>query len=119
MKYHPFVYFLVLKWCSFGFESFLGIPIFGRFLVLITANMLPILLGIVYISTLYLAREYGQYTIGSIAGLIALLIEYISPLSWIMHLITAIIILVESILVTFEFKSKEYIEDEAILIEAG
>lgn len=122
MKYHPFVYFLALKWCSFGFELFFGMPLFGRFLVLITANILPFILGIVYLITLYLARSHGQYTIGSIAGLITLFIEYISPLAWIMHLITAVILLVESIQATVTLNSKEYLEsnedDDVFLIEA-
>jgi len=119
MKYHPFVYFLVLKWCSFGFELFFGMPSFGRFLVVISANILPILLAIVYIFTLILARNHGQYTIGSIAGLITLVIEYISPLAWIMHLITALIVLVESVHATFALKEKEYlVEDDSILVEA-
>jgi hypothetical protein len=122
MKYHPFVYFSALKWCSFGFELFFGMPIFGRFLVLITANILPLILGIVYLITLYLARNHGQFTIGSIAGLITLFIEYISPLAWIMHLITAVILLFESIQATISLNKKEYLireeDEDAFLIKA-
>lgn len=122
MKYHPFVYFLLLKWCTFGFEIFLGMPNFGRFLVFITANLLSILLGLVYIVTLYLARKHGQFIIGSIAGLISLFIEYLSPLAWVMHLITCVILLVESIQATLAYRGKEYLvemkNDDKTLIEA-
>ncbi|MDT3428160.1 putative membrane protein [Paenibacillus forsythiae] len=87
----------LLKWGTFAYEAFLAIPFIGGAFVLANA-WLPLgvafLLHAVAIFVLY--NERGPVT-GNVIGVVTSIIAFIPIVGWIMHAITALVLLIEGI----------------------
>ncbi|HEX7065425.1 MAG TPA: hypothetical protein VF199_10210 [Bacillales bacterium] len=85
-----------MKWISGGLEALLGIPFVGGVIVLSLAWMpLVIALGL-HIATLILCRKEGENVHGSILGIITSCIAWIPFVGMIMHIVTAILLMVDA-----------------------
>lgn len=86
----------ILKWVSGGLEAFLGFPFIGGTIVLsLLWTPLMIMLAL-HIVTLVLAKKEGLKATGNILGIITSCIGWIPIVGMIMHIISAIFILVEA-----------------------
>lgn len=91
-----------LKWVSGGFEALLGIPIIGGTIV-VSFLWTPLVLALaLHIATLIFSAKEGTARHGSILGIVTSCIGWIPFVGMIMHIISAIILMVDA-----------YKEDEA------
>lgn len=87
-----------LKWISFGYETFLAIPIIGGAFIL-GYGWIPLGISfILHLVTLVLSVKNQLGKAGSILGLITSGIGIIPVVGWLMHVATAITLLVSSIM---------------------
>lgn len=86
----------VLKWITGGLEAVLGFPIVGATIIMgLTYVPLLIMLGL-HIFTLVIASREGTKKAGSITGIITSFIGIIPGVGITMHIITAIILLLDA-----------------------
>ncbi|HLS09898.1 hypothetical protein [Lentibacillus sp.] len=86
----------IMKWITGGCEAFLGIPIIGGSFILSTAWGALFVMFILHIVTLFIARnEKGNLT-GSILGMVTSFVGVIPIIGMIMHIITAIILIIDA-----------------------
>ncbi|OIK16818.1 hypothetical protein BIV60_02030 [Bacillus sp. MUM 116] len=86
----------VLKWVTGGLEAILGVPFLGGTIVLSLAwTPLGIML-VLHIITLILAKKEGRSVAGSILGIVTSCIAWIPLVGMIMHIITAIVLMVDA-----------------------
>lgn len=87
----------LFKWGTFAYEAFLALPFIGGAFVVANA-WVP--LGVAFllhaIAVVILLRERGPI-VGNVAGVVTSVVALIPFVGWIMHAITAIILLVEGI----------------------
>lgn len=87
----------LFKWGTFAYEAFLALPIIGGSFVVANA-WAP--LGIAFllhaVAIIILLRERGPI-IGNAVGVVTSVVALIPFVGWIMHAITAIILLVEGL----------------------
>lgn len=89
-----------LKWITGGCEALLAIPLAGGFFVLSTGWSVLIFMFLFHlIALIFSARESRSFA-GSILGLITSAIGAIPIIGWIMHMVTAIVLLVDAGLAT-------------------
>lgn len=90
----------LLKWATFLYEAFLAIPFIGGIFV-VANGWAP--LGIAFLlhalTIVVMLRERGPF-IGNALGVVTSFIALIPVVGWIMHALTAIVLFVESIIVT-------------------
>ncbi|KSU81786.1 MULTISPECIES: hypothetical protein [Fictibacillus] len=85
-----------LKWISGGYEALLGIPFVGGTIVLSFA-WTPLALALaLHIVTLIFASKEGTAKHGSITGIVTSCIAWIPFVGMIMHIITAILLMVDA-----------------------
>ncbi|MEH7308253.1 hypothetical protein [Neobacillus drentensis] len=87
----------ILKWVSGGLEALLGIPVLGGSIVLsLVWTPLAIML-ILHIVTLVITKKEGSGSItGSVLGIITSCIGWIPFVGMAMHIISAIILMVDA-----------------------
>jgi hypothetical protein len=87
----------LFKWGTFAYEAFLALPFIGGAFVVANA-WVP--LGVAFllhaIAVVILLRERGP-VVGNVVGVVTSVVALIPFVGWIMHAITAIILLVEGI----------------------
>ncbi|WP_019913947.1 hypothetical protein [Paenibacillus sp. HW567] len=87
----------LFKWGTFAYEAFLAIPFLGGAFVVANA-WVP--LGVAFllhiVAVVILAGERG-HILGNIVGIITSVVALIPVVGWIMHTLTAIILLVEGL----------------------
>lgn len=86
----------ILKWTTGAFEAVLGVPILGAAIVM---GFLWAPLGIMlvlHIVTLLLTLKDGGSPVGSILGIVTSCIAWIPFIGMIMHIITAIFLMVNA-----------------------
>jgi hypothetical protein len=87
----------LFKWGTFAYEAFLALPFIGGAFV-VANGWLP--LGVAFllhaVAVIILLRERGPF-IGNIVGIVTSVVAIIPFVGWIMHAITAIILLLEGI----------------------
>lgn len=84
----------IMKWITGALEGVLAIPLLGGIIVIGTYYLvLPIML-ILHIITLVMTKKDNGALAGSILGIITSVIAWIPLLGWLMHLITAVFLLV-------------------------
>jgi len=87
-----------LKFISGGFEAILGIPILGASIV-IGFGWFPLVIAlIIHIITLVLAKKAGLTAYGNIFGIITSCLAWIPMLGWILHVLSAVFILIGAFL---------------------
>ncbi|MGM8364808.1 hypothetical protein ACLIBG_04905 [Virgibacillus sp. W0181] len=86
----------ILKWVSGGAEALLAIPIVGgAFVVGLYWTPLLVML-ILHIVTLVMTKNDGGPSAGSIVGIVTSCIAWIPILGWIMHVVAAIVLMVNA-----------------------
>lgn len=86
----------ILKWVSGGLEALLGIPVIGGAFVLSMAWTPLMFMAILHIVTIIFSTRDGQAKAGNILGLITSLLGWIPFVGMIMHIISAILIMVDA-----------------------
>ncbi|MBY9080021.1 hypothetical protein KIH86_21175 [Paenibacillus sp. HN-1] len=87
----------LFKWGTFAYEAFLALPIIGGAFVVANAWVplgIAFLLHVVAIAVLY--NERGRVA-GNVLGVITSIIAFIPIIGWIMHGITALVLLIEGL----------------------
>lgn len=96
----------VLKWVSGGLEAFLAIPfVGGTFVVGLLWTPLIAMLALHIVTLVFSSRE-NENKHGSILGIITSAIGWIPIVGWIMHVITAIFLLIDAYNATNKVKAK-------------
>lgn len=86
----------VLKWVTGGLEAFLGIPVLGG-LIVISFFWTPLLVMLIlHIVTLVFCSQENEDKAGSIVGIVTSCIAVIPVVGMIMHITTAIILMVSA-----------------------
>ncbi|WP_156288518.1 hypothetical protein [Oceanobacillus salinisoli] len=86
----------ILKWVSGGLEAFWGIPIIGGTIILAYAWMPLMVMLILHIVTLVFSVREREKFHGSILGIITSTIGWIPIVGMIMHIITAVFLLIDA-----------------------
>lgn len=87
----------IMKIITGSLEAFLAIPIIGGVLVFSTFYIPLVVLLILHIVTFIISSKERTSKIGSIFGIVTSLLAWIPLLGWMLHLITALILIVDSI----------------------
>lgn len=86
----------ILKWVSGGLEAFWGIPFVGGAMILGMVWLpLPMMLALHIVTVVFSVKENKPIT-GNILGIITSCIAWIPVVGMIMHIISAIFILLEA-----------------------
>ena len=86
----------IMKWVTGGLELLLGIPVLGGSIVIsLVWTPLGIMLAL-HIVTLILSKKYNEPAHGSVLGIVTSLIAWIPFLGMVMHLITAIFLMISA-----------------------
>ncbi|TFD97711.1 hypothetical protein [Jeotgalibacillus salarius] len=94
-----------LKWITGGLEAFLAIPILGGIIIFGTSwTPLGIMLALHIVTLIFAARDFTSKT-GSIFGIVTSVVGVVPFLGFIMHLVTAIILLLDASRSTAQEKS--------------
>ncbi|MFD2760958.1 hypothetical protein [Lentibacillus juripiscarius] len=88
----------IMKFITGGSEAFLGIPFVGGAFVLSTSWGALFVMFIAHLVTLIIARKANGSMAGSILGMITSFVGVIPVVGMTMHIITAIILLVDAII---------------------
>ncbi len=87
----------ILKWVTGGLEAVLGIPVLGGIIILSLAWIPLLIMLALHIVTLVITKkEGGGTTTGSILGIVTSCIGFIPIVGMIMHIITAVILMIEA-----------------------
>lgn len=86
----------ILKWLTGGCEAFLAIPIAGALFIFSNAWMPLLFMFVFHLITLIVAAKENRTYVGSILGMITSAVGAIPFVGWIMHTITAIVLLIEA-----------------------
>lgn len=84
----------ILKWVTGSFELILAIPLIGGTLVISSGYTVLGLMFILHIVTLVLSSKNREPMYGSILGIITSLLAWIPLVGWVLHLLTAIFLMV-------------------------
>ncbi|QKY70448.1 hypothetical protein [Lentibacillus sp. CBA3610] len=86
----------IMKWLTGGCEAFLGFPIIGGSFILSTTWGALFVMFILHLVTLIVARNAKGSITGSILGMITSFIGIIPFIGMTMHIITAIVLLIDA-----------------------
>ncbi|MFC4076175.1 hypothetical protein [Salinithrix halophila] len=86
----------IMKWITGGLEALLGIPILGGLIVL-GGSYAPLgVMLLLHIITLIISSSRKVDKHGSILGIITSCLAWIPIVGWLLHMITAVILLVNA-----------------------
>ncbi|MYL71533.1 hypothetical protein GLW00_11750 [Halobacillus litoralis] len=86
----------LLKWLTGGCEAFLAIPIAGGAFIFSNAWMPLLFMFVFHLITLVVAARDKRSYAGNILGMITSAIGAIPFIGWVMHTVTAIVLLIEA-----------------------
>ncbi|EGK11236.1 hypothetical protein HMPREF9374_2054 [Desmospora sp. 8437] len=86
----------IMKWVSGGFEALLGIPVLGGLLVIASGYYALVVMLLLHIATLVVSASGGAPKHGSILGIVTSCVAWIPFVGMIMHIITAVILMVDA-----------------------
>ncbi len=87
----------LMKFVTGGMEAFLGIPILGGLFIMGTGYTPLWVMLILHIVTLLLAAKENTVKLGSILGIITSCLAWIPILGMLMHILTAIVLLMNAV----------------------
>ncbi len=90
----------ILKWLTGIAEALLAIPFAGGAFVVSTAWTALLVMFIFHLVTLIISIRESRFSSGSVLGLITSIVGAIPILGWIMHTITAIVLLIDGAIST-------------------
>ncbi|RHW31480.1 hypothetical protein D1B31_21980 [Neobacillus notoginsengisoli] len=86
----------ILKWVTGGLEALLGIPVLGGLIILSTAWTPLFIMAILHVVTIVFAVRENETKAGNILGLITSLVGWIPFVGMVMHMISAVVILIDA-----------------------
>ncbi|WP_409342279.1 hypothetical protein [Paenibacillus sp. MBLB4367] len=86
----------LMKWITGGLEALLGIPFLGGLIVLSLSWVPLIIMLVLHIVTLVISVNERSGKAGSVVGIITSCIAWIPFVGMIMHLITAVLLLIDA-----------------------
>ncbi|RWZ58144.1 hypothetical protein EQV77_10205 [Halobacillus fulvus] len=86
----------LLKWITGGGEAFLAIPIAGGLFILSSGWQALLFMFVAHLITLIVSIRDNRSYVGSVLGLITSAIGAIPIVGWIMHTVTAIVLLIDA-----------------------
>ncbi|SET33818.1 hypothetical protein SAMN05216389_10948 [Oceanobacillus limi] len=86
----------IFKWITGGLEAFWGIPVLGGSLILGLAWTPLIFMLVLHIVTLIFSIQDKKKIHGSITGIVTSCLGWIPILGMIMHILTAILLLIDA-----------------------
>lgn len=87
----------IMKLITAILEGILALPILGGAIVVATSYWALIVMLVLHVITLILTRKDNGFSAGSILGIITSLIAWIPVIGWLMHLVTAIFLVIGTI----------------------
>lgn len=96
----------LLKWITGGIEAFLAIPFVGGIYIISSGWATLGVMLVLHLVTLVLSIKNGSVSIGSIFGILASVLGVIPGVGWFLHVITAIILIVDASISTFKSKQE-------------
>ncbi|MCD4838772.1 MULTISPECIES: hypothetical protein [Neobacillus] len=85
-----------LKWVTGGLEAFLGIPIIGGLFITLWQWVPLVIMLVLHIITLIYSNKEGKVKTGPILGIVTSVVGVIPIVGMILHIITAIFLLIEA-----------------------
>ncbi|ATD55001.1 hypothetical protein [Clostridium chauvoei] len=86
----------ILKWVTGGIEAFLAIPVIGgSFIVSLLWIPLAVMLAL-HITILVFCKKENLPITGNILGIIASALGWVPIVGWILHILTAIFVMIEA-----------------------
>ncbi|ELK48920.1 hypothetical protein QRD89_04115 [Halobacillus sp. ACCC02827] len=86
----------ILKWVTGVCEALLAIPIAGG-LFIVSSGWAPLMtMFILHLITLVIAVKDNRAYVGSVFGLVTNVLGWIPVIGWILHTITAVILLIDA-----------------------
>ncbi|SFB27001.1 hypothetical protein SAMN04488072_11281 [Lentibacillus halodurans] len=86
----------IMKWITGGCEAFLGIPFIGGAFIFSTTWGALFIMFILHMVTLFIARNEKGSIAGNVLGMVTSFIGVIPIIGMIMHIITAIVLLIDA-----------------------
>lgn len=86
----------ILKWVAGGLEALLGIPVLGGTLIVSMVWTPLAIMLVLHIVALILALKSGRKIAGHILGIIASAVGFIPVVGMVMHIVTAVFLLIEA-----------------------
>ncbi|MBX0359245.1 hypothetical protein [Halobacillus sp. Nhm2S1] len=86
----------LLKWLTGGCEAFLAIPIAGGAFIFSNAWLPLLFMFVFHLITLVVSAKDKRSYVGSILGMITSAIGAIPFIGWVMHTVTAIVLLIDA-----------------------
>ncbi|WP_316572864.1 hypothetical protein [Neobacillus sp. YIM B06451] len=86
----------ILKWVTGGLEALLGIPFLGGIIIVSTSWTPLFLMAILHIVTIVFAVREDESKTGNIIGFITSVIGWIPFVGMVMHMISAVVILLDA-----------------------
>ncbi|WP_335872605.1 hypothetical protein [Bacillus sp. 2205SS5-2] len=86
----------ILKWITGAFEAILGIPFIGGVIVVSFAWTPLVLLLLLHIVSLVFSIKEDESKTGNILGIVTNCIAWIPFVGMVMHIITAIVVLIDA-----------------------
>ncbi|GEN53552.1 hypothetical protein [Halobacillus faecis] len=86
----------LLKWLTGGCEAFLAIPIAGGAFIFSNAWLPLLFMFVFHLITLVVSAKDKRPYVGSILGMITSAIGAIPFIGWVMHTVTAIVLLINA-----------------------
>jgi hypothetical protein len=86
----------ILKWITGGLEAFWAIPIIGGTVIVSLAWTPLAIMLVLHIITLIFSINEKRKIHGSVLGIITSAVGWIPILGWIMHIITAVFLMIDA-----------------------
>lgn len=86
----------IMKWITGGLEALLAIPLVGGTIVIGFYYIPLVVMLILHIITLVMSIRQNGTIYGSVLGIVTSLIAWIPFVGWVMHVITAIFLMVSA-----------------------
>lgn len=84
----------VMKWITGSFELVLAIPVIGGSIVITSWYTVLGVMFVLHLVTLVLSSKNNEPKYGSVMGIVTSLLAWIPFLGWLLHLLTAIFLMV-------------------------
>ncbi|MEQ6388333.1 hypothetical protein RZN22_03290 [Bacillaceae bacterium S4-13-58] len=96
----------LMKWITGGIEAFFAIPFVGGIYIISSAWVALGVMLALHLVTLVLSIKNGAVSVGSIFGILASVLGVIPVVGWFLHILTAIILIVDASLSTLKSKKE-------------
>lgn len=86
----------VMRWLTGSFELILAIPLLGAAIVMGTGYVALGIMLVLHIVTLAMSRSQSEPIYGSVLGVVTSVLAWIPIVGWLLHLLSAIFLMVSA-----------------------